>query len=55
MINLVPLLGNWYGNTAHVILFAFAYDTAYAQTNQTNTSTTSAVPIIPVFRNLTLQ
>ena len=25
MINLVPLLGNWYGNTAHVILFAFAF------------------------------
>jgi drug/metabolite transporter (DMT)-like permease len=25
MINLIPLLGNWYGNTAHVILFALAF------------------------------
>ena len=24
-INLIPLLGNWYGNTAHIILFAFAF------------------------------
>jgi multidrug transporter EmrE-like cation transporter len=24
-INLVPLLGNWYGNTAHIILFSFAF------------------------------
>ena len=24
-INLIPLLGNWYGNTAHIILFSFAF------------------------------
>jgi len=24
-MNIAPLLGNWYGNTAHVFLFTFAF------------------------------
>jgi len=45
--NLAPLIGNWYGNTAHVFLFTFAFK--YAKLGGLNQG---VIPIMTIFATI---
>lgn len=46
-MNLAPLLGNWYGNTAHVFLFTYAFK--FAKLGGLNQG---VIPIMTIFASI---